>query len=188
SGAGISMMTSREVDYGCSDAPLNEEQLGKCKAEGGDVIHVPLCMGAIVPAYNLGDGVDLDLVFDGQLLIDIYTGKVTKWDDEAIKNLNKNVADKLPKGLDIAVAFRSDSSGSTYILTDYFTKVNAAAWAPGKGTAIKFPVGTGAKGTDGVAGYVKQTKGAIGYVELLYALNNKIKYGAMKNRAGETIK
>ncbi len=182
SGAGISMMSEKKVDFGCSDAPLNDEQLDEAKNQGGDVIHVPLCMGAIVPAYNL-PGVP-DLVFSGKALVDIYLGKITSWDDDALKKLNPNA--RLPAEK-ISVAYRSDSSGSTDILTDYFTKIAGKDWTPGRGTAIKFPVGTGSKGTDGVAGFIKQTRGAIGYVELIYA-HNKIPYGAVINRKGKAVK
>jgi phosphate transport system substrate-binding protein len=183
SGAGIHMMTDKEVDFGCSDAPLNEEQLEKAKEAGGEVIHIPLCMGGIVPAYNL-PGVP-DLVFSGQVLMDIYLGNITHWDDKELKKLNPKA--KLPHK-EIAVAFRSDSSGSTHILTDYFTKINKEAWTPGVSTAIKFPTGTGSKGTAGVAGFVKNNEGAIGYVELIYAIKNEIPYGAVLNQKGKAIK
>jgi phosphate transport system substrate-binding protein len=193
SGAGIAMMTEKKVDFGCSDAPLNVEQLAKARAEGGEVLHIPLCMGGIVLAYNLPG--DPELTFDAETLIHIYLGDIKKWNDDRLKKLNPKA--DLPD-LDIAVTYRSDSSGSTYILTDYFVKVSEEAhkagqkdfpeWKPGRGTAIKFPVGTGSKGTDGVAGYVKQTRGAIGYVELIYALKNSIPYGAVKNQKGKAIK
>jgi phosphate transport system substrate-binding protein len=185
SSSGIGEMTEKRIDFGCSDAPFNDEQLATAKKNGGDVVHIPLCMGAIVPAYNLPG--DLDIVFSGDTLIDIYVGKITDWNDEALKKLNPKIADRLPSKK-ISVAYRSEGSGSTYILTDYFTKVNKTAWTPGRGTAIKFPVGTGSKGTDGVAGYVKATEGAIGYIELIYALKNDIKFGAVVNGAGKTIK
>jgi phosphate transport system substrate-binding protein len=117
--------------------------------------------------------------------MDIYLGKITKWNDEAIQKVNpgKKLPDKT-----IAVAFRSDSSGTTYIFTDYLTKIDKKAWTPGKSTAIKFPIGTGAKGNDGVAGFVKANEGAIGYIELIYAKKNSIPYGAILNRAGQAIK
>jgi phosphate transport system substrate-binding protein len=183
SGSGIKMMTDKEVDFGCSDAPLNEEQLDKATSAGGPVIHVPLCMGAVVPVYNL-PGVD-DLVFSGKVLLNIYLGKITKWNDQAIQadNPGKKLPDKT-----IAVAFRSDSSGTTYIFTDYLSKIDKEAWTPGRSTAIMFPVGTGDKGNPGVAGFVKNNEGAIGYVELIYALKEKIPYGSVKNRAGKAIK
>ena len=182
SGAGIAMITGKEVDFGCSDAPLNDEQLAACK-ENGDVLHLPLCMGAIVPAYNL-EGVG-DLVFDGPTLMNIFLGKITHWNDAALAKLNPEA--KLPDEK-ISVAFRSDGSGTTYVFSDYLTSIDSQAWTPGKGTAIKFPVGIGSKGNDGVAGFVKRTKGAIGYVELIYALKNSISYGAMVNAKGKTIK
>ena len=183
SGAGINMMTDKEVNFGCSDAPLNDEQLEACKQKNGDVLHLPLCMGAIVPAYNL-EGVT-DLVFDGPTLMNIYLGNITKWNDPALVKLNPSA--KLP-GEKISVAFRSDSSGTTYIFSDYLTSIDSKAWTPGKGTAIKFPVGSGSKGNDGVAGSVKQIKGSIGYVELIYAMKNSISYGSMVNAKGKTIK
>ncbi|MGL4554203.1 MAG: phosphate ABC transporter substrate-binding protein PstS [Gemmataceae bacterium] len=183
SGAGIKMMTGQEVDFGCSDAPLSDEQLESCRAAGGDVIHVPLCMGAIVPAYNL-PGLP-DLTFDGPALVAIFLGKITKWDDPALVKLNPGK--KLP-GTKITVAFRSDASGSSYILTDYFTQIDKAGWTPGKGTAPKFPHGTGAKGSDGVAGLIKGTEGTIGYVEMIYALKNDIPYGRVVNSKGKAVK
>ena len=183
SGAGINMMTDKEVDFGCSDAPLNAEQLATCKEKNGDVLHLPLCMGAIVPAYNV-EGVS-DLVLDGPTLLKIFMGTISKWNDPALVKLNPKA--KLPD-LKISVGFRSDSSGSTYILSDYFTEIDKQAWTPGKGTAIKFSVGTGSKGNDGVAGFVKDTKGAIGYVELIYAMKNSISYASMVNAKGKTVK
>jgi phosphate ABC transporter phosphate-binding protein len=183
SGAGINKMTAKEVDFGCSDAPLNAEQLSKAESAGGEVLHLQLCMGGIVPAYNLA-GIK-DLTFSGQVLIDIYLGRIKKWNDEAIGKLNPGV--KLPEK-EIAVAFRSDSSGSTYIFTDFLTKINEQAWTPGKSTAVKFPVGTGAKNNDGVAGFVKNNDGAIGYIELIYALENNIAFGKVLNASGKAIK
>ncbi|MFO0926665.1 MAG: phosphate ABC transporter substrate-binding protein PstS [Gemmataceae bacterium] len=185
SGAGIKMMTGKEVDFGCSDAPLDDKQLAAAKEAGGEVLHIPLCMGAIVPAYNLPEAPDL--TFSGQVLIDIYLGKIKKWNDPAIQALNRDKA--LPDRA-IAPAYRSDSSGSTYILTDYFTKVNKQAWTPGRGTAIEWPagVGIGRKGNDGVAGFVKETAGAIGYIELIYALKNKIPFAAVVNTAGKPVR
>jgi phosphate transport system substrate-binding protein len=183
SSAGVNMMTTKEVDFGCSDAPMNEEQLDKATKEGGDVLHVPLCMGAIVLAYNLPD--TPDLVFSGKVIQDIYLGKITSWDDPAIRKLNPDK--KLP-GTKISVAFRSEGSGSTDIFTDYLTKIDKDAWTPGRGTSVKFPVGIGAKGTAGVAGYVKETAGAIGYVELIYSLKEKLPYGLVHNRKGKAIK
>lgn len=183
SGAGIKMMTGQEVDFGCSDAPLSDEQLADCQKAKGEVIHVPLCMGAIVPAYNLPDLPDL--IFDGPTLMQIYLGKITMWNDPALVKLNPGKT--LPEEK-ITVAFRSDASGSTFILTDYFTQIDKAAWTPGKGTAPKFPVGTGAKGSDGIAGLIKGTRGTIGYVEMIYAMKNGIPYGRVVNAKGKAIK
>jgi phosphate transport system substrate-binding protein len=182
SGAGIDMMTGQEVDFGCSDSPLNDNQLAKAKAKNGDVIHVPLCMGAIVPIYNVPG--DPELHFTGEVLADIYLGNVKKWNDPEIVKLNPGA--KLPD-LEIAVVRRSDSSGSTFIWTDYFTKVSKK-WDKGASTAVEWPVGVGQKGNDNVAGHVKRTEGAIGYVELIYALKNDIKFGTVKNQTGKDIK
>lgn len=185
SGAGIKMMTGKEVDFGCSDAPLDDRQLAAAKEAGGEVLHIPLCMGAIVPAYHLPEAPDL--VFSGAVLMNIYLGKIKKWNDPAIQALNQGQS--LPDK-NIAPAYRSDSSGSTYILTDYFTKIDQATWTPGRGTAIEWPagVGIGRKGNDGVAGFIKETDGALGYVELIYALKNKIPFGAVVNAAGKPIR
>jgi len=183
SGAGIKGMTSQDVHFGCSDAPLNDEQVEICKERNGEVIHVPLCMGAIVLAYNLKDVPDL--VFDGKALIGIFSGAITSWDDPAIAKLNPGKT--LPK-LKVTVARRSDASGSTFILTDYFTKVDKDGWKPGRGTEIKWPVGTGAKGTDGVASLIKQTEGTIGYVEQIYAVDNKLPFASVINASGKAIK
>lgn len=182
SGAGVRMMTMREVDFGCSDAPMTDEQLDECRANGGDVIHVPLCLGAIVPAYNLPDLPDL--VFDGPTLIAIYLGHVTRWDDPALAKLNPGR--ELP-ARKISVAFRSDASGSTHVFTDFLTQAGAA-WTPGRGTAVRFPAGTGAKGNDGVAGLIKNTPGTIGYVELIYALKNDLPHGRVVNPKGKAVK
>jgi phosphate transport system substrate-binding protein len=183
SGAGIKMMTAKEVDFGCSDAPLNEEQLKAANDSNGEVIHVPLAMGAVVLAYNL-DGVP-ELTLDGPTLIGIFTGKITSWDDAAIAKLNPDA--KLPKEK-ITVAYRSDASGTSYIFTDYLSSIDKSAWTPGKGTAPKFETGSGHKGNAGVAGAVKATRGSIGYVELIYALKNDISYAKITNARGKAIK
>ena len=177
------MMTDKEVDFGCSDAPLNAEQLETCKEKNGDVLHLPAVHGRDRAGLQ-PRGVP-DLVLDGPTLLKIFLGEIANWNDPALVKLNPKA--KLPDEK-ISVAFRSDSSGSTYILSDYFTEIDKQAWTPGKGTAIKFPVGTGSKGNDGVAGFVKQTKGAIGYVELIYAMKNSIPYASMVNAKGKTIK
>jgi phosphate transport system substrate-binding protein len=183
SGAGIRMPIDREVDFGCSDAPLSEEQLATAASAGGEVLHIPVCMGAIVMAYNL-PGIS-DLTLSGQVLMEIYLGKIKCWDHQAIAKLNPNV--KLPH-TGISAACRSDSSGSTYILTDYFTKIDKKAWWPGKGTTIQLPGMIASQGTSAVAAYVKQTSGAIGYIELIYALKSKINFAKMINAKGNPIK
>jgi phosphate transport system substrate-binding protein len=181
--AGIDMMTHKDVDFGCTDAPMTDEQLSKAKEAGGEVIHVPLLMGAIVPAYNLEGNPDLN--FSGEVIGRIYLGKIKKWNDPAIKALNPEV--DLPD-LDIVPVRRSDGSGSTYILTDFLHKVLGDEWKPGVSTAIEWPAGNGQKGNDGVAGLVKRTNGAFGYIELIYALKNNISFGAVKNSKGKRIK
>jgi phosphate transport system substrate-binding protein len=183
SSSGIRMMTGKEVNFGCSDAPMNEEQLAKASSAGGEVLHIPLCMGAVVPAYNLPGFPDL--TFSGKVLADIYLGKITSWDDPKIKELNPG--QDLPKQ-DIAPAFRSDGSGTTYIFTDYLTKIDPEGWKPGRTTTLTLKVGTGQQNNSAVAGFVKITKGAIGYVELIYALKNDITFGKVLNSKGKAIK
>jgi phosphate ABC transporter phosphate-binding protein len=187
SGGGIQKMTAKEFDFGCSDAPLNDEQLAKAKSAGGDVVHVPLAMGAVVPAYNLGE-VSEPLQFTGPVLADIFLRKITKWNDERIKACNPKVADKLP-AKDIVVVRRSDGSGTTYIFADFLAKVSQE-WKEkvGVSTSLKWPEDTtGAKGSEGVAGQVKLNNGAITYVEMTYAMQNEIRFGAVQNKAGEFI-
>lgn len=184
SGNGIQQMISKTIDFGCTDAPLNDEQLKKAQGTGGAVVHVPLVMGGLVPAYNLPD-VSMPLKFSGPALADIYLGKIKKWNDAPLQSLNPDV--KLPD-LDIAVVYRSDGSGSTYIWTDYLSKVSPEFEKTiGKATSVKWPTGIGQKGTEGVAGHVGRTPGAIGYVELLYALKQNIKYGAVQNKDGQFV-
>jgi phosphate transport system substrate-binding protein len=184
SGGGIKQMIEKTVEFGCSDGPMNDEQLKEAKEKGGEVVHVPLVMGAVVPAYNL-EGVD-ELTFSGTVLADIFLGKIKKWNDEAIKDLNPKA--KLPDK-DIVVVHRSDGSGTTYIWVDYLAQVSDA-WKEkvGVATSVKWPVGDGEKGNEGVANRVKATDGALGYIELIYAVQNDIKFGRVKNKAGEAIK
>jgi phosphate transport system substrate-binding protein len=184
SGGGIQQMTAKTFDFGCTDGPMNPEQLQKAKEVGGDVVHLPLVMGAVVPAYNLAE-INEPLTFSGPVLADIYLGKIKKWNDKALQDLNPNV--KLP-AQDIGVVHRSDGSGTTYIWVDYLSKVSDE-WQKrvGVATSVDWPCGEGAKGNEGVAGRVKATPGAIGYIELIYALQNGIKFGAVKNREGATI-
>ncbi len=185
SGGGIQQMTAKTVEFGCTDSPMNEEQLGKTKETGGEVVHIPLAMGAVVAAYNL-EGIKTPLVFSGTVLADIFLGKITKWNDDAIKALNPNVT--LPD-LGIAVVHRSEGSGTTYIWVDYLSKVSEE-WKKkvGVGTSVNWPCGIGSKGNEGVAGSVKATAGAIGYIELTFAIQNKILYGNVVNKEGAAIK
>jgi phosphate transport system substrate-binding protein len=185
SGSGVSQMIEGKADFGCTDAPMNEEQLKKAKDKDGDVIHVPIVMGGVVPFYNLPE-LKQPLKFTGPLLADIYLGKIKKWNDDAIKALNQGV--ELPD-LAITVARRSDASGTSYIFTDYLSKVSPE-WKEkvGAGTDPKWPVGVGAPKSDGVAGLVAGTKGSIGYVELIYALGKKdMAIGLVQNKAGEFV-
>ncbi|MGH9808620.1 MAG: phosphate ABC transporter substrate-binding protein PstS, partial [Terriglobia bacterium] len=180
SGAGIKQINASTVTFGATDAPLKADQLQK-----DGLAQWPMIMGAIVPVVNI-DGVKAgDLVLDGATLGDIFLGKITKWDDAAIKKLNPNA--KLPSEA-ISVVHRADGSGTTFNFTDYLTKVSAD-WKSkvGSGTAVEWPVGVGAKGNEGVAGNISQTRNSIGYVEYAYAKQNKLTYTALVNKAGKTI-
>jgi phosphate transport system substrate-binding protein len=181
SGGGIKQMTAQTVDFGCSDGPMNDGQLKEAKAVGGDVIHIPLVMGAVVPAYNL-PGVKEQLKFTGPVLADIYLAKITAWNDPAIAKLNPGA--ELP-ATKIVVVHRSDGSGTTYVFVDYLCKVSPE-WDKkvGRGTSVNWPTGLGEKGNELVAGQVKRSEGAIGYIELTYALQNYIKYGSVQNKEG----
>jgi phosphate transport system substrate-binding protein len=182
SGGGIRQVSDGTVDFGASDGPMNDDQLKSAKVK---VVHIPTVMGAVVPAYNV-PGVTAELKFTPDILAGIFLGKITSWNDAAIQAANKDV--KLPN-TSIVVVHRSDGSGTTYVFTDYLSKVSAD-WknGPGKSTSIKWPVGLGAKGNEGVAGQIRQVEGAIGYIELIYALQNKIPYGTVKNAAGNFVK
>jgi len=181
SGGGIRMLSNRTVDVGASDAPMTDQQLADAP---GKILHFPSVMGAVVVAYNL-PGFTGTLRLTGPVIADIYSGKITKWDDDQIKALNSGAA--IPSQ-DIVVCHRSDGSGTSYIFTDYLSKVSPA-WAtdPGKGTAVKWPTGLGGKGNEGVTALVQQTPGAIGYIELIYALNNKIPFAQLQNKAGNWV-
>ena len=181
SGGGIRMLSNRTVDVGASDAPMTDQQLGEAP---GKILHFPSVMGADVVAYNL-PGFTGTMRLTGPVIADIYSGKITKWDDDKIKELNPGVA--IPSQ-DIVVCHRSDGSGTTYIFVDYLSKVSPS-WAAdvGKGTSVKWPVGLGGKGNEGVTALVQQTPGAIGYIELIYALNNKIPFAVIQNKAGNWI-
>lgn len=186
SGGGIRSVTEGTVDFGASDAALTDAQLDAYKQENGhSVLLFPTVLGAAVPSYNL-PGVSQTLNFTPEALAGIYLGKITKWNAPEIKGANPGV--NLP-GYDIVVVHRSDGSGTTYCWTDYLSKVSAE-WKSkvGKNTSVNWPVGLGAKGNDGVAGLLKQQKGAIGYVELIYAVKNHLPYGKVKNASGEFVK
>jgi len=186
SGAGIKQATEGTVDFGASDGPMNDEQLkAYSDKHGSGILHFPTVLGAAVPTYNV-PGVDATLNFTPEALAGIYLGKVTKWNDPAIAGANKGV--KLPAN-DIVVVHRSDGSGTSYIWTDYLSKVSDE-WKSkvGKNTSLNWPVGLGGKGNEGVTGLVKQTPNAIGYVELIYAAQNKIPYGTVKNSSGAFVK
>jgi len=181
SGGGIRQVTSGLVDFGASDMPMDDAALAASKIK---LIHIPTVMGAVVPIFNV-QGIN-DLRFSGSTLADIYLNKITSWDDAAIAKDNPGV--KLPSQK-IIVVHRSDASGTSFIWTDYLSKVSKE-WAggPGKSTSVGWPTGVGGKGNEGVAGLVRQLPGAIGYVELIYALQNKIDYAAVKNESGNYVK
>ncbi len=182
SGGGISQLTNHTVDFGASDGPMSDDQL---KAAGFPILHFPTVLGADVPSYNV-PGVATDLKFTPEALAGIFLGKITKWNDPAITGANPGV--KLPSD-DIVVVHRSDGSGTTYIWTDYLSKISDE-WKTkvGKGTSVNWPVGLGGKGNEGVTGLLKQTPDSIGYVELVYAIQNNIPYGMVKNPSGAFIK
>lgn len=181
SGGGILQLTNKTVDFGDSDAPLNEDQTKKMSAP---VLHIPMTSGAVVVTYNV-PGVKSGLNLSGKDLADIFLGKITKWNSPEIADANKGV--KLPD-LPIVVVHRSDGSGTSFIFTDYLTKVNAD-WAKkvGKASAVNWPAGLGGKGSEGVAGLVKQTPGGITYVELAYAKQNGMAFANIQNKSGKYI-
>ena len=181
SGGGIRQFSDKTVDFGASDAPMTDSAIG---AISGNVLHIPTEMGGVPPTYNV-PGVTAQLKFTGPVLAAIYLGTITKWNDARIAADNPGV--KLPD-MDVVVVHRSDGSGTSFIFTDYLSKVSPE-WASkvGKGTAVNWPVGLGAKGSEGVSATVKQTPGAIGYVELGYALANNLPVGAVKNKAGKFV-
>jgi phosphate transport system substrate-binding protein len=180
SGGGIRQITERTVDFGASDGPMTDEQLKKAPAE---LFHVPTVLGAVVATYNLPGHPKLN--FTGEVLADVFLGKITKWNDERIKVLNPSV--NLPNQA-IVVVHRSDGSGTTYIWVDYLCKVSKE-WEQkvGRGTSVNWPVGLGGKGNEGVAGQVKNAPGALGYVELAYAITNKLPAASVKNQGGKFV-
>jgi phosphate transport system substrate-binding protein len=182
SGGGIRQVLNGTVDFGASDGPMSDEQLKEAKTT---ILHIPTVMGAVVPAYNVA-GISGEVKFTPEALAGIFLGKIQNWNDAAITQANPGV--KFPNQ-PIIVVHRSDGSGTTYILTDYLSKVSKE-WEStvGKGASPKWPVGLGGKGNEGVAGQIRQLEGSIGYVELIYAVENKITYGSVKNAAGNFVK
>jgi phosphate transport system substrate-binding protein len=182
SGGGIRQLTNQTVFFGATDGPMTAEQQ---QAAPGSILHLPTVLGGVVPIYNI-PGVSGELKFTGKVLADVFLGRITKWNDPAIAGLNAGT--NLP-ATDVTVAHRSDGSGTTYIWVDYLSKVSPDfKKRVGIATSVNWPVGVGSKGNEGVAGLVKQTPGSIGYVELIYALQNKIDYGSVQNMAGEFVR
>jgi phosphate transport system substrate-binding protein len=181
SGGGIQQFIAKTVDFGASDVPMNEEEL---KRAGGAVLQIPVTLGGEAMGYNL-PGVGKGLKLTRQLIADIYLGKVTKWNDPKLVQLNPGV--KLPN-MPITVVHRSDGSGTTYIFTDFLSHVSAE-WKQkvGAGKSVQWPVGIGGKGNEGVAGQVRETPGAIGYIELAYVLENQMTYAQVQNKAGKFL-
>jgi phosphate transport system substrate-binding protein len=181
SGGGQKQIMAQTVDFGASDGPMSDDNLAKAP---GKLLHIPTVAGAVVMSVNLPG--KPALTFDGETIADIYLGKIKKWNDPKIAALNAGA--KLPDN-DIVVVHRSDGSGTTYIFTDYLSKVSPE-WKQkvGNNTSVKWPTGIGAKGNEGVSGQVKQVPGAIGYVELIYALQNKMDFADLKNAAGQVVK
>jgi len=182
SGGGIRQVIAGTVDFGATDGPMTDDQLREAKIK---ILHVPTVLGADVPAYNI-PGVTAELKFTPQVLAGIFLGKITNWNDKAIAAANEGVS--LPNQ-EIIVVHRSDGSGTTYIFTDYLSKVSPE-WQSqvGKGTSVKWPSGIGGKGNEGVAGSIRTLPGSIGYVELIYAVQNNITYGSVRNSAGVFLK
>jgi phosphate transport system substrate-binding protein len=182
SGGGIRQVLAGTVDFGASDGPMTDEQLGQSKTK---ILHVPTVLGAVVPAYNI-PGVSAEIKFTPQALAGIFLGKITTWNDSALTSANPGI--KFPSD-SIVVIHRSDGSGTTFIFTDYLSKVSSDWQAQvGRGASVKWPVGLGGKGNEGVAGMIRQMQGAIGYIELIYAVQNNIPYGTVKNAAGDFVK
>ena len=181
SGGGIKQIIAKTVDFGASDGPMTDQQLAEAP---GRLFHIPMVMGAVVAAYNL-PGIEKGLKLMPDVLADIFLGKITKWNDARITSVNPGM--QVPD-LPIVVAHRSDGSGTTYIWVDYLCAVsNEWKLGTGKGTAVNWPVGLGGKGNEGVAGLVKQTPGALGYVELSYAVKNNLAYASIQNKSGNFI-
>jgi phosphate transport system substrate-binding protein len=186
SGAGIRQVTEGTVDFGATDGPMNEDQLKQFRSKrGSEILHFPTVMGADVIVYNLA-GVSKELNFTPEAIAGIFLGRIKKWNDPELAKSNPGV--NLP-GSDIVVVHRSDGSGTTYVFVDYLSKVSKE-WETkvGRGTSVNWPVGLGGKGNEGVAGQIKQTPNSIGYIELIYAIQNKMAYGNVKNTAGKFIR
>lgn len=182
SGGGVRQLSEGTVDFGATDGPMTDEEMSRAK--NGPILHIPTVVGAVVIAYNL-QGLTTPLQLSGDVISDIFLGKITKWNDSRIAALNSGVA--LPNE-DIIVVHRSDGSGTTYVFTDYLAAVSES-WAkgPGRGKEVQWPVGLGGKGNEGVAGQVKQTPGSIGYVELAYATQNDLQFASVRNQAGNFV-
>jgi len=182
SGGGIRQVLAGTVDFGASDGPMTDAQLADAKTK---IFHIPTVLGSVVPAYNI-PGVKGEIKFTPNTLAGIFLGRITSWNDAALAKDNPGM--NLPN-VPIVVVHRSDGSGTTYVFTDYLSKVSPD-WqsGPGKGTSVKWPLGLGAKGNEGVAGMIRQMEGSIGYIELIYAEQNKIPFGVVKNGAGQFVK
>jgi phosphate transport system substrate-binding protein len=182
SGGGIRQVTEGTVDFGATDGPMTDEQISSAKVK---VMHIPTVLGAVVPVYNL-PGINKDLNFSSDVIADIYLGKISKWNDSRISKDNPgiNLPDK-----SILPVYRSDGSGTTYIFTDFLSKVSPD-WSSrvGKATSVKWPTGIGQKGNEGVAGMVRQSPYSFGYVELIYAVQNKMSFGLVRNASGKFLK
>jgi phosphate transport system substrate-binding protein len=186
SGGGIRQITEGTVDFGASDGPMNDKQIAEFKQKRGcDILHFPTVLGADVPTYHI-PGVTANLNFTPNALAGIFLGKITKWNDPEIQKANPTV--KLPDN-DLVVVHRSEASGTTYVWVDYLSKISPE-WKQkvGVGTAVNWPVGLGGKGNEGVSGQIQQTPYSIGYVELIYAIQNHLPYGQVRNQAGSFIK
>ena len=182
SGGGIRQVSEGIVDFGATDGPMSDEQLSSAKTK---ILHFPTVLGSVVPAYNI-PGLTGEVKFTPEMLAGIFLGKISNWNDPIIAKANKDV--KFPNQ-PIIVVHRSDGSGTTYIFTDYLSKISED-WknGPGKGTSPKWPTGLGGKGNEGVAGSIRQLPGSIGYVELIYAVQNKFDYGSVRNSSGAFMK
>lgn len=180
SGGGIRQFMKGTTDFGATDAPMKDKQLAKSK---NPILHIPTTLGAVAISYNI-PGVNESLNLTPEVIVDLFAGKITKWDDAKITKLNPKV--KIPKGQNVIIAHRSDGSGTTAIFTDYLAAVSPD-WLKkyGKGKSIKWPTGLGGKGNEGVTGLIRNNPGAVGYVEMTYAISNKLQMAAIKNKAGE---